>query len=105
MYAVIVSGGKQYRVKEGQVITVEKIDLEPGATVEFEQVLLAGQGEEVKIGSPYINGCKVTALVQEHGRAAKVKIIKFQRRKHHMKQMGHRQSFTQIKIIGIAGVA
>ena len=105
MYAVITSGGKQYRVKEGQVITVEKIELEPGAPVEFEQVLLVGEGDNVQVGLPYVDGCKVTALVESHGRADKVKIVKFNRRKHHMKQMGHRQWFTKLKITGISAAS
>ncbi len=102
MYAVIVTGGKQYRVEEGQTLKVEKIETATGETVELEKVLLVGNGDEVKIGQPVVAGAKVTAEVVAHGRHKKVKIIKFRRRKHHMKQMGHRQWFTELKITGIS---
>jgi large subunit ribosomal protein L21 len=82
-------------------LKVEKIDAEKGATVELDQVLMVGEGEDVKIGAPYLEGSKVTATVVDHGRREKIKIIKFKRRKHHRKQMGHRQYFTQIEITGI----
>ncbi len=101
MYAVIISGGKQYRVEEGQFLRVAKIEQEIGATVEFDQVLLVGEGEGVKVGAPYVSGCKVTAVVEKQGREDKIKIIKFRRRKHHMKRMGHRQWYTQVRITGI----
>ena len=101
MYAVFKTGGKQYRASAGDIIQVEKIEAEKGATVELDQVLMVGEGEDVKIGSPFIEGGKITALVMDHGRADKVKIIKFKRRKHHMKRMGHRQYFTQLEITGI----
>jgi len=101
MYAVFKTGGKQYRAATGDVIKVEKIDAEKGATVELDRVLMVGEGEDVKIGSPYLEGGKVTATVVDHGRSDKIKIIKFKRRKHHRKQMGHRQYFTQIEITGI----
>jgi len=103
MYAVFKTGGKQYRAATGDTIKVEKIDAEKGATVELDQVLMVGEGEDVKIGSPYLDGGKVMARVVDHGRADKVKIIKFRRRKHHMKRMGHRQYFTQLEITGIDG--
>jgi len=102
MYAVIVTGGKQYRVEEGQTLKVEKIETATGETVELEKVLLVGNGDDVKIGQPVVAGAKVTAEVVAHGRHKKVKIIKFRRRKHHMKQMGHRQWFTELKITGIS---
>jgi len=101
MYAVFKTGGKQYRAVMGEMITVEKIDAEKGATVELDQVLMVGEGEDVKIGAPYLEGGKVTARVVTHGRGDKVKIIKFKRRKHHMKHLGHRQYFTQLEITGI----
>jgi len=101
MYAVIVSGGKQHRVKEGETLKLEKIEVETGATVEFDQVLLVSNGDDVKVGAPVVAGAKVTAEVVAHGRHKKVKILKFRRRKHHMKQMGHRQWFTEIKVTGI----
>jgi large subunit ribosomal protein L21 len=83
------------------VIKVEKIEAEKGATVELDQVLMVGEGEDVKIGAPFLEGGKVTAKVVDHGRREKIKIIKFKRRKNHRKQMGHRQYFTQIEITGI----
>ncbi len=101
MYAVVVTGGKQYRVKEGEKLRVEKLSAETGDTVVLDKVLLVGEGEDVKVGAPYLEGAKVTATVAANGRADKVKIIKFRRRKHHRKQMGHRQSYTEIEITGI----
>ena len=103
MYAVVVTGGKQYRVEEGQTLKVEKLEVATGENVELEKVLLIGNGDDVKIGAPVVEGAKVTAEVVNHGRHKKVKIMKFKRRKHHMKQMGHRQWFTEIKITSIAG--
>ena len=101
MYAVFKTGGKQYRAATGDVIKVEKIEAEKGATVELDQVLMVGEGEDVKIGAPYLDGGKVTAKVVDHGRREKIKVIKFKRRKNYRKQMGHRQYFTQIEITGI----
>jgi len=102
MYAVIVSGGKQYRVQEGHTLKLEKLAVEAGSNVEFDRVLLVADGDDVKIGAPVVEGAKVTAEVVSHGRAKKVHIMKFKRRKHHMKQMGHRQHFTEVKITGIS---
>ncbi|MGD2128119.1 MAG: 50S ribosomal protein L21 [Lysobacterales bacterium] len=101
MYAVFKTGGKQYRASTGDILKVEKIEAEKGATVELDQVLMVGEGEDVKIGAPFVEGGKVTAKVVDHGRNDKIKIIKFKRRKNHRKQMGHRQYFTQIEITGI----
>lgn len=101
MYAIVATGGKQYRVTEGEKLRVEKLTAEAGDTIELDKVLLVGEGEEVKIGAPYVEGAKVTATVAANGRGDKVKIIKFRRRKHHRKQMGHRQSYTEIEITGI----
>jgi len=101
MYAVIKTGGKQYKVQAGQTLKVEKLALEQGASVEFEEVLMVVDGEQVKVGSPFLNKAKVTAEVISQGRHKKVKIIKFRRRKHHMKRMGHRQDYTEVKITGI----
>ncbi|MFG1491337.1 50S ribosomal protein L21 [Oceanospirillum sp. HFRX-1_2] len=103
MYAVIKTGGKQYRVKEGDVLKIEKLELETGSAVDFDQVLLVANGEDVKVGAPLVDGAKVSAEVVNHGRGDKVKIIKFRRRKHSMKRQGHRQWFTEVKITGIAG--
>ena len=101
MYAVFKTGGKQYRATTGDVLKVEKIEAEKGAEVELDQVLMVGEGEDVKIGTPYLEGGKVKATVVDHGRRDKIKVIKFKRRKNHRKQMGHRQYFTQIEITGI----
>ncbi|WP_028023517.1 50S ribosomal protein L21 [Enterovibrio calviensis] len=102
MYAVFQSGGKQHRVSEGQTIRLEKLDIETGSTVEFDSVLLVANGEEVTVGAPFLAGGKVTAEVVTHGRGDKVKVVKFRRRKHSRKQMGHRQWFTEVKITGIS---
>ena len=101
MYAIFKTGGKQYRATTGDILKVEKIEAEKGATVELDQVLMVGEGEDVKIGAPYLEGGKVTATVVDHGRREKIKVIKFKRRKNYRKQMGHRQYFTQIEITGI----
>lgn len=103
MYAVIKTGGKQYRVKEGETLKIEKLELETGSVVDFDQVLLVANGEDVKVGAPVVEGAKVSAEVVSHGRGDKVTIIKFRRRKHSMKRQGHRQWFTEVKITGIAG--
>ena len=102
MYAVIVSGGKQHRIEEGETLKLEKLNLEVGASVDFDRVLLVVNGEDVKIGAPVVEGAKVSAVIVSHGRGKKVRIMKFKRRKHHMKQMGHRQWFTEVKITGIS---
>ncbi len=103
MYAVIRTGGKQYRVTEGETLKVEKLVVEAGGNVEISDVLMIADGEELKLGAPVLEGAKVTAEVVSHGRGPKIKIIKFKRRKHHRKQMGHRQWFTELKITSIAG--
>ena len=103
MYAVIVSGGKQHRVEEGEVLRLEKIEAETGATISFDQVLMVGNGADVKVGTPVVAGAAVTAEVVAHGRGDKVTIIKFRRRKHSMKRQGHRQWYTEVKITGIQG--
>ena len=101
MYAVFKTGGKQYRASTGDVIKVEKIEAEKGATVELDQVLMVGEGEDVKIGTPFLEGGKVTATVLDQGRGDKIKVIKFKRRKNYRRKMGHRQYFTQLEITGI----
>ncbi len=103
MYAVIESGGKQHRVTEGETLKLEKIEVATGENVEFDKVLMVGEGEGVKVGAPYVKGGKVTAEVVSQGRHKKVKIVKFRRRKHSMKQAGHRQWYTEVKITGIKG--
>jgi large subunit ribosomal protein L21 len=102
MYAVIKSGGKQYRVIEGQTLKLEKIEAEVGANINFEEVLMIANGDNIQVGNPLVKGGKVTASVVSHGRREKIHIIKFRRRKHHQKSMGHRQYFTEVKITKIA---
>ncbi|MDX1607209.1 MAG: 50S ribosomal protein L21 [Candidatus Competibacterales bacterium] len=101
MYAVIKTGGKQYRVAEGQRLKIEKLPAEEGASVEFDEVLLVAVGDTVTVGKPYVEGGKVTATVAGHGRGKKIEVVKFRRRKHHRKQMGHRQAYTELEITGI----
>lgn len=103
MYAVIATGGKQYRVSEGSVLRVEKLEADAGASVEFDRVLLVGQGAEVKVGSPYVEGGKVVATVQSHGKSDKVTIVKFRRRKHYLRQGTHRQPYTEVRVTSIVG--
>jgi len=101
MYAVIEAGGKQHRVIEGETLKLEKIEAATGDAIEFDRVLMVGGGDDVKIGTPVVDGGKVTAEVVGHGRHKKVKIVKFNRRKHYRKETGHRQWFTEVKITGI----
>ena len=101
MYAVFQSGGKQHRVAEGQTVRLEKIEVAPGESIEFDNILMISNGEDVKIGTPYVAGGKVTAEIVTHGRGDKIKVVKFRRRKHSRKQMGHRQWFTEVKITAI----
>ena len=103
MYAVIKTGGKQYRVMQGETLRVEKLDADVGADITFDQVLLVGEGDSLKVGAPLVAGASVAAKVKAHGRGDKVRIIKFRRRKHHQKQMGHRQHYTEVEITGISG--
>lgn len=102
MYAVIKTGGKQYRVIPGERLKVEKLDGEVGSDVTLDQVLVVADGENVTIGSPIILGASVKAKVLSHGRGDKVMIFKFRRRKHYRKTQGHRQSYTEIQIENIA---
>ena len=102
MYAVIQTGGKQYRVSEGDKLLVEKLSAEEGASIDLDKVLMVADGEDIKIGTPYVDGGKVTATIKSHGRGKKVNIIKFKRRKHHMKRQGHRQWYTELEITGIS---
>ncbi|SMB32299.1 50S ribosomal protein L21 [Sterolibacterium denitrificans] len=103
MYAVIKTGGKQYRVAAGEKLKIEQIPADVGAEITLDQVLMVGEGESVKIGAPVVAGAKVTATVIAHGRGPKVKIFKMRRRKHYQKHQGHRQNYTEIQISGIAG--
>ena len=102
MYAVVVTGGKQYRVMKGETLRVELLEGDVDSEIRFDNVLMLGDGEGVKLGDA-LKGASVTARVVGHGRADKIRIVKFRRRKHHRKQMGHRQHYTEIEITGIAG--
>ena len=103
MYAVIKTGGKQYRVAAGQKIKVEQIPADVGSEITLDQILMVGEGESVKIGAPVVSGAAVTATVVAHGRHDKVKIFKMRRRKHYQKRQGHRQNYTEIRIEAISG--
>lgn len=105
MYAVIKTGGKQYRVTEGSTLKVERLEAEEGSTLDLTDVLMVADGDNVKVGTPLVDGAKVTAKVVSHGRGPKVRIMKFRRRKHHQKQTGHRQAYTEISIDKIAAGA
>lgn len=101
MYAVFKTGGFQYRAVPGEVIRVPTINAEPGASVSIGEVLMIGDGDKVVIGTPTVAGAKVDAKIRAHGRADKVHIVKFRRRKHYRKQQGHRQNYTEIEITAI----
>jgi large subunit ribosomal protein L21 len=98
MHAVIVSGGKQHRVRKGEVLRLEKIDVEPGESFHFDQVLMVGDGENAKLGVPLVSGAKVTAIVCSHGRMDTIEVFKFKRRKKYRRSQGHRQWYTEVKI-------
>jgi large subunit ribosomal protein L21 len=103
MFAVFKSGGKQHRVVEGEVVRLERLDAEPGAPVEFDEVLLVADGDTVHVGAPLVSGGKVTAEVVAHDRSDKVGIIKFRRRKHYLRRGSHRQHYTDVRITAIKG--
>lgn len=102
MFAVFATGGKQYRVRQGQVIKVETLPHEAGNTIDFNELLLVSNGEDVEVGKPHVDGGKVTAEVVSHGRARKVKILKFRRRKNSIRRAGHRQNYIELKITAIS---
>ena len=102
MYAVMVTGGKQYRVMEGETLRVELLPAEVGNEITFGNLLMLGDADGIQVGDA-LQGATVTAKVLNHGRADKVRIVKFRRRKHHRKQMGHRQHYSEIEITGITG--
>lgn len=101
MYAVVKTGGKQYRVSQGDRLKVESITAQTGDVVSLEHVLMMGSGDSVIVGTPTVPNASVSAKVINHGRGDKVKIIKFRRRKHHRKQAGHRQNYTELEVTGI----
>ena len=103
MYAVVKTGGKQYRVCSGQKLKVEQIPAEVGAEITLEEVLMIGEGESVKVGAPIIEGAKVQCKVLSHGRGPKIKIFKMRRRKHYQKHQGHRQGYTELLVDHIMG--
>jgi large subunit ribosomal protein L21 len=103
MYAVFRTGGKQYRASQGQRLRIEKLEAEVGDAVEFDEVLMVGEGADVKVGKPLLSGGKVGAKVTAQGRADKITIIKFRRRKHYQRKHGHQQSYTEVEITSIAG--
>jgi large subunit ribosomal protein L21 len=105
MYAVIETGGKQYRVQEGDVITVEKLNVEAGDVVKFDKVLVLGEGKDVKVGTPYIDAAAVTGTVVENGKGQKVIIFKYKAKKDYRKKQGHRQPYTMVKIESLTGAA
>lgn len=100
-YAVVISGGKQHRVVEGETLKVEKIPAEVGDSIHLDQVLMVANGDEIKLGKPLLSDSKVSATIVSHGRHKKISIVKFRRRKHHQKATGHRQHYTEIKIDNI----
>ena len=103
MYAVVKTGGKQYRVSAGEKLKIEQIPADIGAEIVLDQVLCLANGEELTVGTPLVNGATVTAKVLTHGRGEKLRIFKMRRRKHYRKTQGHRQNYTEIEILGITG--
>ena len=103
MFAVIESGGKQHRVEEGEVLRLEKLAAGPGETVTFDRVLLIAEGDDIKVGTPFVDGGEVTAEVVGEGRGDKVTVIKFKRRKNYHRKQGHRQSYPEVRVTGIRG--
>lgn len=101
MYAVFESGGKQHRIQKGDVIRVEKLAAEMGETLSFDQILLIGEGDSVKVGEPFVKGAQVVVEVVAQGRGEKITIIKFKRRKNYRRKQGHRQDYTAIKVVDI----
>lgn len=101
MYAILANGGKQYKVAEGDIVKLEKISAEIGQAVDFKEIIMLSSGEDQTIGKPFVEGASVTVEVVDQARAKKVNILKFKRRKHHMKRMGHRQDYTAVKVTAI----
>ena len=103
MYAVFRSGGKQYRASKGEVLKLEKLDADEGAKVKFDEVLLVGEGKDIKVGSPLLSGSSVSATVLKQGKSKKVSVVKFKRRQNYLRQHTHRQFFTEVEITDISG--
>ena len=103
MYAVFRTGGKQYRAAKGDVLRLEKIEGDEGASVKFDEVLLIGEGSNIKVGSPLLSGSSVSAKVLRQGKSKKVSVVKFRRRQNYLRQHTHRQFFTEVEITGIIG--
>ncbi|MCH9808945.1 MAG: 50S ribosomal protein L21 [Alphaproteobacteria bacterium] len=103
MYAVIKTGGKQYRVAQNDLLTIERLEGEPGATIEFSDVLMVGEGDSVKVGAPFVSGAKVTAELVDQARGPKVIAFKKRRRKNSRRKKGHRQHLSLVRITAIAG--
>lgn len=100
--AIIKTGGKQYRVAVGDKLRIEKLDNEVGAAIEFNEILLVGLGAEAKVGTPIVDGAKVSGLIKSHGRGKKLVVYKFRRRKNYRRKNGHRQAFTEVEITAIS---
>ena len=103
MYAVFRSGGKQYRAAKGDVLRLEKIEADEGATIKFDEVLLVGEGSDIKVGTPLLSGSTVSGKVVRQGKTRKVPVVKFKRRQNYLRQGSHRQFFTEVEITGITG--
>jgi large subunit ribosomal protein L21 len=103
MYAVFKTGGKQYRASQGDRLRIEKLDAEVGDSIEFDQILLVGEGSDIKVGAPLVDGGRIAAKVTAQGRGKKVEVIKFKRRKNYKRHHGHRQSYTEVEITSISG--
>jgi len=103
MYAVFRTGGKQYRASKGEVLRLEKLDAEEGANVQFDEVLLVGEGKDIKVGSPFLRGTSVSGKVLRQGKSRKVSVVKFRRRQNYLRQHTHRQFFTEVEITDISG--
>lgn len=103
MYAVFRAGGKQYRASKGEIVKLEKFDADEGAEVSFDEVLLVGEGKDIKVGSPLLSGSSVSAKVLRQGKSKKVSVVKFRRRQNYLRQHTHRQYFTEVEITDISG--
>ena len=103
MYAVFRSGGKQYRAAKGDILRLEKIEIDEGATIKFDEVLLVGEGSDIKVGSPFLSGSTVSGKVLRQGKSRKVSVVKFKRRQNYLRQGSHRQFFTEVEITAITG--